>query len=223
MRRSNETASQNIPTTVPATAASNNTTESNVPCGSAICASNVDVIRGPSVGGVLQEPFLNAGGQKLYLPQLTDAHPAYLSERRLGTGLDFGVAPEACLPVSFQRHSGDDVDRMASLPQELAHIDDAGEAGSEARLLGEFAARALRYRLARLEPASREHPVRVPVRFLVAHQEQGSLPLHHRRNPDPEVHTVSFTILAHAASIPARRPGRATRRPLALRPGVEIG
>src|ERR671920_443900 len=206
MRRSNETASQNIPTTIPATAASNNTTESNVPCGSAICASNVDVIRGPSVGGVPQEPFLYGDRQKLGLLQLIDAHPAYLSERRLGARLDFGVAPKARLPVSFQRHSGDDVDRMASLPQELAHVEDAGEAGSEARLFGEFAARTLRYRLAWLEPASREHPVRVPVRFLVAHKEQGSLPLHHRRNPDPEVHTVRFTILVHAASIPARRP-----------------
>src|SRR5215208_6986165 len=93
MRRTNETASQNIPTTIPATAASNKATESNVPCGSAICASNVDVIRGPSVGDVPHKPFLYGGRQKLDLPQLIDAHPAYLSERRLGTRLDFGVAP----------------------------------------------------------------------------------------------------------------------------------
>src|SRR5215218_8139478 len=112
MRRSNETASQNIPTTIPATAASNNTTESNVPCRS-------------SVRGVPQEPFLYGDRQKLDLLQLIDAHPAYLSERRLGTRLDFGVAPKARLPVSYQRHSGDDVDRMASLTQELAHVEDA--------------------------------------------------------------------------------------------------
>src|ERR687889_1212738 len=204
MRRSNETASQNIPTTIPATAASNRTTESNVPCGSAICTSNVDVIWGPSIRGVPQESLLYGGRQKLDLPQLIEAHPAYLSERRLGMRLDFGVAPEARFPVSFRRHSGDDVDRVASLPKELAHVEDAGETGGEVRLFGEFAARALRYRLARLEPASREHPVRVPIRFLVAHQEQGSLPFHDCCDPHPEVHTESCTILAHAASIPAR-------------------
>src|SRR5215207_4959270 len=125
MLRSNKTASQNIPTTIPATAASNNRTESNVPCGSAICASNVDVIRGPSVGGVPQEPFLYGDRQKLDLLQLIDAHPANLSERQLCTRLDFGVAAKARLPVSFQRHSGDDVDCIASLTQDLAHVEDA--------------------------------------------------------------------------------------------------
>src|SRR5215207_9639164 len=192
--RIQKTASQNPPTTVPTAAAPKTTNESNASCESTICASNVDSIRGPSVACVSQESFLYGGRQKLDLPQLLDAHPAYLSEGRLGARFDLGVAPEARLPASFQRHSGDDVDRVASLPQELAHVEDAGEAGREARLLGEFAARALRYRLARLEPASREHPVRVPVRFLVAHQEQGSLPLHHCRHPHPEVHTESFTI-----------------------------
>src|SRR5918995_3330958 len=52
------TASQNTPITIPATAASNKTTESNVSCGSAIRAAEVDVLRGPSAGDVPQEPFL---------------------------------------------------------------------------------------------------------------------------------------------------------------------
>src|SRR5918995_2615110 len=177
--RIQKTTSQNPPTTVPTAAAPNTTNESNASCVSTICASNVDSIRGPSVAGVSQESFLYGGWQKLDLPQLRDAHPAHLSEGRLGARRDLGVAPEGGFFVSFHRHAGDDVDCVAPLPQELAHVEDAGEASCEARLFGEFAARALRYRLARLEPASRQHPVRVPVRFLVPHQEQGPVALNH--------------------------------------------
>src|SRR5829696_2831085 len=219
--RIQKTASQNPPTTVPTAAAPKTTNASNASCESTICASNVDSIRGPSVACVSQESFLYGGRQKLDLPQLLDAHPAYLSEGRLGARFDLGVAPEGGFLVSFQRHPGDDVDRMASIPQELVHVEDTGEAGRKASLLSEFAACALRYPLARLEPASWQHPVRVHVRFLVAHQEQCSLPLHDCCDPHPEVHTESCTILAHAASIPASSPGRATRRPPALPPGAE--
>src|SRR5215211_473555 len=118
---------------------------------------------------------------------------------------DLRVAPEACFLVCFQRHPHDDVDRMTPFSKELAHVEDTGEVGRKTRFLQEFAACARWYRLARLEPASRQYPVRVPVRFLVANQEQCSLSLHHHRDPHPEVHAKSCAILAHAASIPARR------------------
>src|SRR5215207_2443257 len=159
------TTSQNPTTTATAATEYNTTIESNASCESAIRASHVDFVRGPPVAGVPQEPLLYGGRQKLELPQLLDACPAYFCEGRLGIGGDFRVASEARLPVSFQGHPHDDVDRMASLSEELAHVEDTAEAGREARLLSEFAARARWYRLARLEPTSRQHPVRVPVRF----------------------------------------------------------
>src|SRR5215212_1799786 len=147
---SNETASQKPPITAAATNESSRTTESSASCESAICASNVDVFRDPFVASVLQEPFLYGGRQKLDLPQLLDTNPTYPCEGRLGAGGDLGVTPQTRLPVSFQSHPRDDVDRMALLPQELAHVEDTGEAGREACLLSEFAARATGYRLARL-------------------------------------------------------------------------
>src|SRR5215211_5221377 len=198
------TASQNPPITAPTASEYNTTTESNTSCESAICASHVDFVRAPSVASVPQEPLLYGGRQKLDLPQLLDAYPPYLCEGRLGIRSDLRITPQAWLLVSFQDHPHDDVDRMASLPQELAHVEDTGEPCRKARLLSEFAARARWYRLARLEPASRQHPVRVPIRFLMAHQKQRLLPLHHHRDPHPEVHTKICAILAHAASIPAR-------------------
>src|SRR5919112_5053171 len=115
--RIQKTASQNPPTTAPAAPAPNIMNESKASRESAICASKVDSIRGPSVTGVPQQPFLYGGWKKFDLLQLLDANPAYFCEGRLGIRLDFGVAPEVRLPVSFQRHSDDDIDRVASLLQ----------------------------------------------------------------------------------------------------------
>src|SRR5215212_1341099 len=95
------TASQKPPITAAAANESTRMTESNVSCESAICALNVDVIRGPSVASVSQEPFLYGGRQKFDLRQFLDAYPAYFCEGRFGTGRDLGVTPQARLPFSL--------------------------------------------------------------------------------------------------------------------------
>src|SRR5918994_2800543 len=56
--RIQKTASQNPPTTAPAAPAPSTMNESNASRESTICASKVDFVRGPSVAGVSQEPFL---------------------------------------------------------------------------------------------------------------------------------------------------------------------
>src|SRR5215212_5241710 len=202
--RSHKTASQKNPITAAAANVSTRTVESKASCASAMRALDVDVFRGPSVAGVSQEPLLYGGRHELYLPQLLDAYPAHFREGRPGTRRDFRIAPQGRLTVSFQLHPHHDVDRMAPLLMELAHVEDSGEAGRKVCLLGELAARAPWYRLARFQPASRQDPVRVPARFLVAHQEQGPFSLHHRCDPYPEIHGRSCAVLAHAASIPGR-------------------
>src|SRR5215203_1303113 len=197
------TESQNPPTTNPATAASRATTESKAPCDSPTSAPEVDVIRDPSVAGIVQEPPLHGIRQKLDPPQLIHAYPAHLTQSRLGTWRDLRITPQNSVIVPLQRHPGHDVDRMPPLAQKLAHVEHPGETCRKAGLLGELALRALRYRLARLEPASRQHPVRVPVRLLVTYQEQCSSPLRHHRHTHAEVHARCGAVLAHAASIPA--------------------
>src|SRR5215208_3369679 len=74
---SHKMASQKNPITAAAAKVSTTTVESNASCESAICALDVDVFRGPSVAGVSQKPLSYGGWQKLYLPQLLDAYPAY--------------------------------------------------------------------------------------------------------------------------------------------------
>src|SRR5215207_319813 len=197
------TESQNPPTTNPATAASRPTTESKAPCDSPTSAPEVDVIRDPSVVRIIQEPPLYGIRQKLNLPQLIDAYPAHLPQSWLGTWRDLGITPQDSIVVPLQRHPGHDVDRMPPLAQKLAHVQHPGEAGSKAGLLRELTNSALRYRLARLEPASRQHPVRVPVRLLVTYKEQCFSLHHHHRHTHAEVHARCGAVLAHAASIPA--------------------
>src|SRR5215211_9555919 len=59
--RSSETASQKPPITAAAANVSIRTSQSNASRESAICALNVDVVRGPYVTSILQEPFLYGG------------------------------------------------------------------------------------------------------------------------------------------------------------------
>src|SRR5829696_2708553 len=214
------TEAQNTASTRTAIAASSATTESRSPRASATGAPEVDLVRSPSAIRVGQEPLLYGGRQECYVPQLIDAHPTDLPPRRLRAGLDLGIAPQDSLIVAFQDHARDDVDRVPSLAQELAHVEYPGEAGRKARLLGELAARALRYRLARIEPSPRQHPVRLSIRFLVAHQEQIPPTFDHRRDPHPEVHAVRCAVLAHTASIPAPQ-NPATKNQTLCRAGRE--
>src|SRR5918993_2974304 len=182
------TESQNPPTTNPATAASRATTESKAPCDSPTSAPEVDVIRDPSVAGILQEPPLHGIRQKLDPLQLIHAYPAHLPQCRLGTWRYLGITPQDSVIVPLQRHPGHDVDRMPLLTQKLAYIQHPGEAGSKAGLFRELTNSALRYRLPRLQPPPRQHPVSFPIRLLVTRQQQRPSPLHHRSHPHPEIH-----------------------------------
>src|SRR5215211_2598978 len=136
------------------------TTESSACCGSTTSALQVDLVRGPASGRILEQAVPDPGREQFDPPELVNLHPAELPQSGLRARRDLGVAPEL-------------------------------------RLLRDLTLRALRYRLSRLQPAARQNPVRVPIRLLVAHQEQGAVARHDRPDPDAEIHLALQTPLSH--------------------------
>src|SRR5215218_1419133 len=173
------------------------TTESSACCGSTTSALQVDLVRGPASGRILEQAVPDPGREQFDPPELVNLHPAELPQSGLRARRDLGVAPELGLLVPFRRHAHGDVHRMPSLSQELAHVQHSREPGREPRLLRDLTLRALRYRLSRLQPAARQNPVRVPIRLLVAHQEQGAVARHDRPDPDAEIRLALQPPLSH--------------------------
>src|SRR3990170_230113 len=108
--RATTTPSQKRQTTSAATAVFVRTTESSVPWGSLTApAPQVDLVRGPAPGRVLQQPLLQRSGQELYPPQLPGVDPAQLAQRGLRVRRDLGVGAEAGLRVVLRGHTDGDV------------------------------------------------------------------------------------------------------------------
>src|ERR687889_1370160 len=173
------------------------TTNSNARDGSSgILALQVHLACRPSSRGILQEPLPDPGREQLDLLQLPRLHPTQLPERGLRALLDLRVAPQPRLSVRSldpRRH----VHRVPALGYKIAHVEYARELSFEARLLQQLSLGALGNGLAWLQAATRQDPIRFPVRLLVACQEQRSFSLHYCPYPNPEIYPQRGAILAH--------------------------
>jgi hypothetical protein len=124
--RTTVTPSQNRQITSPATAVFVRTTESSVPCGSLTASVlEVDLVRRPAAGGVLQQPLLERDRKQADLPQLFDADPPELAQGRFRAWCYLRVASEGGLRFRLRLHACYDVDRVPVLAQKLAHVEKA--------------------------------------------------------------------------------------------------
>src|SRR5215210_6677822 len=107
------------------------------------------------------------------------------TESRVPLGSLTGAAFQVDL---VRRPAAGHVHGVPALAQELAHVEHARERGVEPRLLIDLARGARGDGLPWLQPATRQDPVGVAVRFLVLGEQEPAPARHYSGDPHPKVH-----------------------------------